>query len=77
MYALVSIKFRDARLRKCMLDTQKAPLMECLRSREGFWELQNNRQPGRNMLGEILMQLRQFIGNHSSRNVPGQALRGN
>ena len=38
MYALLAIKFRDARLRKWLLDTHQSPLKECVRSKEGFLE---------------------------------------
>ena len=33
MYALVAIKFRDARLHKWLLDKQQSPLKECVRRR--------------------------------------------
>ena len=37
MYALASIKFRDVALRQSLLDTGQSPLMECVKSREGYW----------------------------------------
>ena len=58
MYSLVAIKFRDARLRKWLLDTHQSPLKECVRSREGYWSmLTYTGQPGHNILDEILMQV--------------------
>ena len=78
MYALASIKFRDVALRQSLLDTGQSPLMECVKSREGYWSgLTYTAQPGRNILGETLMQQRQFIRNQSSRNMPGQVPRVN
>ena len=62
MTALVAIKFRDTTLRKRLLNTHPSPLMECVRSREGFWSmLTYTGQPGRNVLGQILMNCREFI----------------
>ena len=62
MIALVAIKFRDTTLRKLLVDTNPAPLMECVRSREGYWSmLTYTGQPGQNMLGQILVNCREFI----------------
>ena len=62
MYALVAIKFRDTILSKRLLDTQHSPLKECVRSRECFWSLLTyTGQPGQNVLGQILMERREFI----------------
>ena len=62
MYALVAIKFRDTRLRKLLLDTQQSPLKECVRSREAFWSmLTYTGQPVQNVLGQTLMERREFI----------------
>ena len=59
---LIAIKFRDTSLRKRLLDTEQLPLMECVRSREGFWSmLTYSGQPGQNVLGQILMERREFI----------------
>ena len=78
MYALASIKFRDVALRQRLLDTGQSPLMECVKSREGYWSgLTDIAQPGRNILDKTIMQQRQFIRNQSSRNMPGQMPRVN
>ena len=62
MTALVAIKFRDTTLRKRLLDTYPSPLMECVRSREGFWSmLTYTGQPGQNELGQILVNCREFV----------------
>ena len=39
MIALVAIKFRDTTLRKRLVDTYPSPLMENVRSREGYWSM--------------------------------------
>ena len=55
MYALVAIKFREATLRKRLLDTQQSPLKECVKSKEGYWSFYTySGQPGQNMLHEYL-----------------------
>ena len=62
MTALVAIKFRDTTLRKRLLDTYPSPLMECVRSREGFWSmLTYTGQSGQNELGQILVNCREFV----------------
>ena len=62
MEYLIGIKFRDTTLRKRLLHTHQAPLKECVRSMEGLWSmLTYTGQPGQNVLGEILMDRRQFI----------------
>ena len=62
MTALVAIKFRDTTLRKRLLDTYPLPLMECVRSREGFWNmLTYTGQSGQNVLGQILVNCREFV----------------
>ena len=62
MTALVAIKFRDMTLRKRLLNTHPSPLMECVRSREGFWSMFTyTGQPGQNVLGQILVNCREFI----------------
>ena len=62
MIALVAIKFRDTTLHKRLLNTHPSPLKECVRSREGFWSmLTYTGQPGQNVLGQILMNCREFI----------------
>ena len=62
MIALVAIKFRDTTLRKRLLNTHPSPLMECVRSREGFWSMLTcTGQPGQNVLGQILVNCREFI----------------
>ena len=66
-------KFRKARLRKWLLDMQQSPLKECVRSKEGFWSLLTyTGQPGQNVLGQILMERRDFIRKKtdSPRKVP-------
>ena len=67
MIALVAITFRDTALRKRLLNTHPSPLMECVRSREGFWSmLTYTGQPGQNVLGLILMNCREFIRKNQS-----------
>ena len=62
MTALVAIKFRDTTLRKRLSDTYPSPLMECVRSREGFWSmLTYTGQSGQNVLGQILVNCREFV----------------
>ena len=62
MIALVAIKFRDMTLRKRLLNTHPSPLKECVRSREGFWSmLTYTGQPEQNVMGQILMNCREFI----------------
>ena len=62
MTALVAIKFRDTTLRKRLLDTYSSPLMECVRSREGFWSMFTyTGQPGQIVLGQILVNCRKFV----------------
>ena len=59
IYALVAVKFRDATLRKWLLDTQQSELKERVKSREGYWSaLSYSGQLGQNMLGQIFMNLR-------------------
>ena len=62
MTALVAIKFRDTTLRKRLLNTHPSPLMECVRSREGFCSmLTYTGQPGQNVLGRIFVNCREFV----------------
>ena len=67
MYALVAVKFRDPTLRKRLLATGKAELKEWIKSREGYWSaLTYSGQAGQNMLGQILMKVREFIRRHEN-----------
>ncbi|KAI0216099.1 hypothetical protein LSAT2_031848, partial [Lamellibrachia satsuma] len=67
MYAPVAVKFRDRYLRKRLLDTGNSHLMEWVKSKEGFWSaLTYNGRAGQNMLGEILMRVREFIRTHQT-----------
>ena len=67
MYALVAVKFRDPTLRKRLLDTREAELKEWVKSREGNWSaLTYSGQAGQNMLGQILMRVREFIRMHQN-----------
>ena len=67
MYALVAVKFRDRYLRKRLLDTGESELMEWVKSKEGFWgALTYDGRAGQNMLGQILMRLREFIRTHQT-----------
>ena len=67
MYALVAVKFRDATLRKRLLDTREAELKEWEKSREGYRSaLTYSGQAGQNMLGQILMRVREFIRMHQN-----------
>ena len=69
MYALVAFKFRDATLHKWLLDTQQSELKEWVKSWEGYWSaLSYSGQPGQNMLGHILMEVRKFIRQNPPRN---------
>ena len=62
MHALVAVKFHDATLRKRLLDKREAELKEWVKSREGYWSaLSYSGQPGQNILGRILMNVREFI----------------
>ena len=75
---LIAIKFRDRRLCKLLLDTQQSPLKECVRSREGFWSMVTyTGQPGQNVLGQILMERREFSRKKpdSSQNMPRRIAR--
>ena len=65
MFALVVVKFRDRYLRKRLLSMGERELIEWVRSKEGFWgALTNDGRTGQNTLGELLMQLREFIRTH-------------
>ena len=67
MFALFAVKFRDPTLRKRMLDTQEAELKEWVKSREGYWSaLTYSGQAGLNMLGHILMRVRELIRIHQN-----------
>ena len=67
MYALVAVKYRDPTLRKRLLDTREAELKEWVKSREGYWSaLTYSGQAGQNMLGNILMRVREFIRMHQN-----------
>ena len=67
MYALVAVKYRDPTLRKRLLDTRESELKEWVRSREGYWSaLTYSGQAGQNMLGHILMRVREFIRLHKT-----------
>ena len=67
MYALVAVKFRDRYLRKRLIDTGSSELMEWVKSKEGFWSsLTYAGRAGQNMLGQILMQVREFIRTHQT-----------
>ena len=67
MYALVAVKFRDRYLRKRLLDTGSSELMEWVKSKEGFWSsLTYAGRAGQNMLGQILMRVREFIRTHQT-----------
>ena len=67
MYALVAVKYRDPTLRKRLLDTRESELKEWVKSREGYWSaLTYSGQSGQNMLGHILMRVREFIRLHKT-----------
>ena len=69
MYALVAVKFRDATLHKWLLDTQQPELKEWVKSGELYWTaLSYSGQTGQNMLGHILMEVREFIRQNPPRN---------
>ena len=62
MHALVAVKLSDATLRKRLLDKREAELKEWVKSREGYWSaLSYSGQTGQNILGRILMNVREFI----------------
>ena len=70
MYALVAVKFRDRHLRKRLLDSGESELMEWVKSKEGFWgALTYDGRAGQNMLGQLLMRLREFIRMHQTARV--------
>ena len=70
MYALIAVKFRDQHLRKRLLDTGESELEEWVKSREGFWgALTYDDRTGQNMLGKILMLVRERIRQQRSGNV--------
>ena len=70
MYALVAVKFCDRHLRKRRLDTGESELMERVKSKEGFWgALTYDGRAGQNMLGQLLMRLREFIRTHQTTRV--------
>ena len=72
MYALVAVKYRDPTLRKRLLATGYSQLKEWVKSREGYWgALTYSGQAGQNMLGHILMRVREFI---RLRNTPARRL---
>ena len=67
MYGLVAVKYRDPTLRKRLLDTRESELKEWVKSREGYWSaLTYSGQAGQNMLGHILMRVREFIRLHKT-----------
>ena len=67
IYALVAVKFRDPTLRKRLLDTREAELKEWVKCREGYWSAMTySGQAGQNMLGQILMRVREFIRMHQN-----------
>ena len=59
MTALVERKFRDEHLRKYLLSTKEAPLMDWIRSRERYWSV--DERGGQNVMGQILMDIRSYI----------------
>ena len=62
MYCLVAIEFREPKLRKWLLDTHQSPLQESVKSQEGYCRRYTySGQPGQNMQGQVLMQVRHFI----------------
>ena len=69
MNALIAVKFNDAILRKRLLYTQQSELKEWVKSREGYCSAMTySGQAGHNMLGQILMQVREF--NRMQQNPP-------
>ena len=65
MYALLAVKFRDRYLRKRLLSTGESQLIEWVKSKEGFWgALTYDGRTSQNTLGQLLMQLREFIRTH-------------
>ena len=72
MIALVAIKFRDTTLRKRLVDTYPSSLMENVKSREGYWSMFTyTGQRGQNVLGQILVNCREFV-----RKKPGDSKSG-
>ena len=59
MMALVKRKFRNEHLRKYLLSTKDAPLMEWTGSREGYWSV--DERDGQNVMGQILTDIRSYI----------------
>ena len=68
MYALVAVKYRDPTLRKRLLDTGWVfPVAGMGQESEGYWgALTYSGQAGQNMLGHILMRVREFIRLHQT-----------
>ncbi|RLJ22842.1 hypothetical protein DJ031_00170 [bacterium endosymbiont of Escarpia laminata] len=68
MHAILAVKFRVSKLRQRLLATGDARLIENVPSAEGFWGKSSNRnKPGENILGVILMQVRDFVRQRSIR----------
>ena len=62
MHTLIVVKFCDQHLRKRLLATGDSDLLEWVKSREGFWgALTYDGRTGQNMLGKLLMQVRECI----------------
>lgn len=59
MYQLLESKFEDEHLRLCLLDTGEEELIEGNTWGDRFWGVCNGR--GENMLGRLLMQLRESL----------------
>ena len=58
MYALLTRKFKDGDLARQLIDTGNMLLVEQVASALGYWGLSRNGTPGKNVLGELLMEVR-------------------
>ena len=58
MYALLTRKFKDGYLARQLIDTGNMLLVEQVASALGYWGLSRNGTPRKNVLGELLMEVR-------------------
>ena len=59
MRALVRDKFRTKEFRKALLETGDAEIIEWVPSREGYWGVSLGFKEGMNVMGRILMRIRE------------------
>ena len=61
MRSIVRRKFNDVRLKQYLLSTGEVPLIEWVRSWEGYWGLNKSGGIDQNTLGRILMETRSYL----------------